>query len=343
MAESSILLGNVYVMLAYAFQSPRHIAQATSGAFEFDSTDDLFAHLVAQEANTQIKRGMQHDYFERIEEIPTVRGRINLASTLARRSPVRGRIVCEFEEYLPDTPHNQAVKAVVRMLLGRENVGKQRRRALTRLIPHFDGVANVPARDVRWRELRLHRTNASYRTLLAFCELAVKGLLLDDATGTTAHPQLREERMNDLFERFVREYFKVHYPELAPRKAHIPWDLSGNKPAQLPKMECDVMLSGADRTLIVDTKFYSESMQRYNDTAKVISGNLYQITAYTRNAAASLEHPVSGLLVYAVTDAAVQPDLDTTIGGQRVGATALALTRPWPQLRWQLDGLLERF
>lgn len=343
MADSKILLGNVYVMLAYAFQSPHHIAQATSGAFEFNSTDDLFAHLIAQEANKQIKRGMHRDYFERTEEIPTVRGRINLASTLARRSPVRGRIVCEFEEYLPDTPHNRAVKAVVRLLLGRGSVGKQKRRALARLLPHFNGVADVRARDVRWRELRLHRTNASYRTLLAFCELAAEGLLLDDATGTTAHPELREKRMNDLFERFVREYFKVHHPEFSPRKAQIPWDLTGDKPAQLPKMECDVMLSGADRTLIIDTKFYSASMQLYNDTAKVISGNLHQITAYTRNAAASLEHPVSGLLVYAVTDEAVQPDLDTTIGGQRIGATALALTRPWPQLRWQLDGLLERF
>lgn len=343
MASSRILLGNVYVMLAYAFNAPHQIERATSGTVSFNHLHDLFAHIIAEETAKQVKRGLDHNYFERNEEIPTVRGRIDLARTIAQRSLVRGRLVCEFEEYLPDTPINRAVKAVVGVLMGHGDVDKQRRKALVRLLPYFEDVADVPPQSVRWRELSITRANASYRFLLACCELAAAALLPGEGQGDTLVERLGEDRMNDLFEGFVREYFRVHHRQMRAGKRQIRWDVEGVVPAQLPRMECDVLLQDGTRTLIVDTKYYSGSMQHQAGTNKLISDHLYQLSAYVRNYQAYAPGPVSGLIVYAKTDEAVVPSMDTLIGGQRIGAATLDLSAPWPQLRREVEAIRSRF
>ncbi|MCG7278486.1 5-methylcytosine-specific restriction system specificity protein McrC [Corynebacterium imitans] len=347
MDNTNVLLGNVHVMMAYAFRCLERAEPAQGAPQEFDQLHDLLAHVIAEETARQIRRGLHHQYLPQREELRTIRGRVDIAATFTRQLTQRGTVVCDYEEFLADTAHNRAVYAVVLMLARHPQVAPLRRRALTRLLPYFAHVTRVPISTLNFEQLELHRANASYRWLLGACELAVKGLLPGDATGNAALPWQHTEAMSTLFENFVKEYFRFHHPQLQACSAQVGWDLRGERGVgkqQLPSMRTDITLTGPASTLIVDTKFYSEAMSygRY-DKASLHSGNLYQIHAYVRNAAAASTTPVGGLLLYARTDGPIQPELDVEIGGHRIGATTLDLATPWPHLQAQLEAVLDRF
>ncbi|GAB2511921.1 5-methylcytosine-specific restriction endonuclease system specificity protein McrC [Corynebacterium atrinae] len=294
---------------------------------------------------SQVKRGIHRDYLHLSDELPTVRGRIDIAGTVATRSAVKGRLVCEFDEYRSDTPHNQALKSIIVFLIRHGDVDQPRRDALRRLLPYLDEVSLVAPRSIRWEALTYHRANANYRLLLGVCELVVRGLLPTNDPGSTKLASwISDEAMNRLYERFLLEYYAFHHPELSPSAPSVAWDYDDERALgaeQLPTMYTDVTLRNGQHTLIIDAKFYSQSMQmgRWNK-ATVHSSHLYQMLSYVKNSDVDRDGSVSGLVLYARTDAVQQPDLDITVQGNRIGAQTLDLNRPWEHLATQLEHVL---
>lgn len=344
MTDRSIAIRNVYVMMAYAFRAIRRVGTEQIVAERFDHLHDLLAEILVRGVGAQVKRGLHRDFLHRSDELAGVRGRIDVARTVARRSTMRGRLVCEFDEYEFDTPHNQALKSVMVLLLRHGEVAAPRKDKLRRLLPYLDAVTLVVPTSIRWGDLTYHRANATYRLLLGVCELIVRGLLPTESAGTTKLTSwVSEEAMSSLFERFLREYYAVHHPELSPAASTVDWDLDepSDRSLQLPMMRTDVTLRHGEHTLIIDAKYYGQSMQTGAwGKATVHSANLYQVLAYVKNEDTQRDGSVSGLLLYARTDAAAQPDLDVVVQGNRIGARTLDLNRPWERLSAQLEDIV---
>lgn len=347
MIDRSIVIQNVYVMLAYAFRAIKAKSISRVGRENFDNLHDLLAEILIRGMNSQIKRGLHQDYLSRTEELSTVRGRIDIAQTVNRRAHSRGRVVCNFDEYLPDTPHNQALKSVISLLIRRGNISRARQVSLRRLLPYLEDVALVPPTSVRWNELHYHRANASYRLLLGVCELIVLGLLPNEDDGDMKlESWFSDEAMSTLYERFLREYFVLHHPELSPSAPLIDWAVSDGIASglhQLPKMRTDLTLRKGANRLIIDAKYYGKSMQtnRFSAKSTVNSANLYQILTYVKNEDIKQTGNVAGLLLYAKTDGFEQPELDVVVQGSRIGAQTLDLNKPWVEVRAQLDALVQ--
>nr|WP_197511775.1 hypothetical protein [Tessaracoccus coleopterorum] len=176
------------------------------------------------------------------------------------------------------------------------------------------------------------------------CEFIVRGLLpTQDAGNTRLATWVSDDAMSSLFERFLREYYLFHHPGLRPKAATVSWDYEehgARGTSQLPSMRTDVTLRGYRRTLIIDAKYYSNSMQHFRDKRSIHSGHLYQMLAYTQNADVSRDGSVSGLLLYARTDEGEHPELDVVIRGNRIGARTLDLNLPWNDLSTQLEDIL---
>ena len=347
MIDRSIVIQNVYVMLAYAFRAIKAKSISRVGRENFDNLHDLLAEILIRGMNSQIKRGLHQDYLSRTEELSTVRGRIDIAQTVNRRAHSRGRVVCNFDEYLPDTPHNQALKSAISLLIRRGNISRARQVSLRRLLPYLEDVALVPPTSVRWDELHYHRANASYRLLLGVCELIVLGLLPNEDDGDMKlESWFSDEAMSTLYERFLREYFVLHHPELSPSALLIDWAVSDGIASglhQLPKMRTDLTLRKGANRLIIDAKYYGKSMQtnRFSAKSTVNSANLYQILTYVKNEDVKQTGNVAGLLLYAKTDGFEQPELDVVVQGSRIGAQTLDLNKPWVEVRAQLDALVQ--
>lgn len=345
MIDRSIAIRNVYVMMAYAFRAIRQVGTQQIATERFDHLHDLLAEILVRGVGAQVKRGLHRDFLHHSDELAGVRGRIDIARTVARRSTMRGRLVCEFDEYEADTPHNQALKSVMVLLLRHGEVAASRKDALRRILPHLESVTLVAPTSIRWSDLTYHRANATYRLLLGVCELIVRGLLPTHDTGTTKLTSwVSDDAMSSLYERFLREYYVVHHPELSPGAPTVAWDLdeSSEDGSQMPQMLTDVMLRHGERTLIIDAKYYSQSMQTGAwGKATVHSANLYQLLAYVKNEDTRRDGSVSGLLLYARTDTAEQPGLDVVVQNNRIGARTLHLNRPWEHLRAQLEDVAE--
>lgn len=342
-SKTSVLVGNVYVMMAYAFRSIHHREVSLRGEIEFEHLHELLAHLIGFETSRQVRRGLHKQYVSHEEVLTTVRGKVDVSGSVTRNAVSKGRLACVFDEFSEDTPHNRAVKAALSTLIQHGSVSHERKRFLKRLQSHFTGVAEIPLRMIDWASLTYYRTNSSYRTLLQYCQFLAEGLLPSDESGEALAAWATDDSLNDLFERFVREYFAVHYPQLNSRASNIVWAVDDELelPSQLPAMRTDITLSDGKRTLIIDTKFYSNPLQMGRwGKASLHSGNLYQLFTYVKNADTMMGGSVSGLLLYARTTAQEHPDLDTYIQGSHIQATTIDLTQPWPQVRQTLDAIL---
>jgi len=100
-------------------------------------------------------------------------------------------------------------------------------------------------------------------------------------------------------------------------------------------------LQSGDRRLIIDTKYYSRTMQ-FNalyDSRTYISSNIYQVYTYVKNSDKGSTGNVAGVLLYAKTDETVTPDEDMIIGGNRISLKTLDLNRDWHVITTQLEEL----
>jgi 5-methylcytosine-specific restriction enzyme subunit McrC len=334
---------NIYHMLSYAFHSLRETGIMNVAAEDFDNIHDLFAAIIARGAGSQIKRGLHRDYAPQEETLTGLRGKVQVAESLKRQALPQGKLACAFDEFTEDSPHNQALKATMLMLLRHGNAKPENKSALRKLLLYFSNVTDVSPTAIRWDGLKYHRNNASYRMLIGICRLAINGLLLTtESGGHKLASWLQDEEMHRLYEKFVLSYYQRHHPEFAPKPACIEWDLRGEMDrAYLPAMKTDITLSCGCKRLIIDTKYYSHAMQAnfWTGNANYISSNLYQIFAYVKNSDKGSTGNVAGLLLYAKTGEEIAPNSDFNIGGNIISLKTLDLNQDWSSVADQLEKL----
>lgn len=102
-------------------------------------------------------------------------------------------------------------------------------------------------------------------------------------------------------------------------------------------MHTDITLSYGDKTLIIDTKYYSRVTVTHNENEKFNSANLYQIFSYVKNCEAQGE--VSGLLLYAKPSAENSADYSYSMSGNKISVKTLDLNVPFKEISAQLNGI----
>ncbi|MDR1520290.1 MAG: 5-methylcytosine-specific restriction endonuclease system specificity protein McrC [Planctomycetota bacterium] len=337
----NIRIKNLYHMLSYAYQTLRETGFAKVAAEDFDNIHDLFAAIIARGTAAQVKRGLHRDYAPREETLPGLRGRIRIAESIKQQSRTRKKLVCSYDDFTVDSPHNQALKSAMSMLLRHGNVKLENKAKLRKLLPYFNEVREIPLTAIRWDGLKYHRNNASYRMLMGICRLTAEGVLPTTEAGTHRLSNWEQgEAMHRLYEKFVLSYYKRHHGAFKPKATNIGWDLrSSAETRHLPLMKTDITLSNGDRTLIIDTKYHNRTMNTYYDKVTFISGHIYQIYAYVKNCDKGATGKVAGVLLYAKTDETVTPDADFNLGGNQISLKTLDLDRDWSEITQQLDDL----
>ncbi|MDO5714496.1 MAG: hypothetical protein Q4Q07_08695 [Tissierellia bacterium] len=147
--------------------------------------------------------------------------------------------------------------------------------------------------------------------------------------------------MHSLYENFVLEYFKRHHPQLNPTSSWIKWNVEGGMDHLLPYMKTDITLTKGEKTLIIDTKYYSNIFKTnlYNNE-KLHSNNLYQIFSYVKNKDVHNTGNVSGVLLYAKTNEKISPNCEFMMGKNKIGVRTLDLNKEFKYIVNQLEELL---
>lgn len=153
---------------------------------------------------------------------------------------------------------------------------------------------------------------------------------------------LREEQEHSLYERFLRAYFKKHFPQIQTSAMQIDWAKDNDFSDLLPTMHTDITLLYQQRYLIIDAKFYSTILLKHFGKAMINPNHLYQMFAYVKNLAHTQPH-VSGLILYARTAEDKLPNQIYHLSGNTIGVKTIDLNCNFAEIAHQLNTIAQDF
>jgi len=311
---------------------------------EFAYASDLFTAILAKGIASQIKRGLSREYVGKTETTSSPAGKINVSISIKQNSMLKKQLVCDYDQFTENAYMNIILKTTAMLLIRCSEVSGQYKKALKKIMLYFSNVDEVNPRRIKWSSIRYNRNNATYKMLLNICYLVIEGMLMTEQSGSWKLTHyIDDQRMHQLYEKFVLEYYRRHYPQFNATAAHINWDVDGGGIEYLPIMKSDITLRHKGKTLIIDTKYYKHTMQTNNlyNSRTLHSHNMYQIFTYVKNMDYANSGNVAGLVLYAKTDEEIVPDCDYIISGNRISAKTLDLNTDFSNIVKQLDAIVE--
>ena len=341
--DNKILINNIYHMLSYAFQTLKQENYKAVSIERFDEMYDLFAAILSKGISFQLKHGLYKEYINYQEDLIVVSGKINISETIKKYSAHKKVLSCNFDKFSENNLYNQILKTTVMLLLINKKVKAEYKDNLKKLMLFFSDVDLLNPKGIRWSAIQFQRNNQTYRMLIGICQLIIEGMLITTSTGDYRLASfIDEQKMCKLYEKFILEYYRKHFPKLTVTASQIPWCVDDS--TMLPKMQSDIHLQKDNTVLIIDAKYYSHTTQFRFDKHTIPPHNLYQIFTYVKNRDyqfKDLEHTVSGMLLYAKTEDEIQPDNVYQMHGNQITVKTLDLNLPFIDIKKQLDEIVE--
>lgn len=334
-------------MLSYAFTTLTPTEDDEIATKEFDNIHNLFAAILAKGIGQQLKQGLYREYLNRKEDMPVMRGKIDMPGTIKNKLARKQVLTCEYDELSENNLLNQILKTTVMLLIRHAKVDVEYKSDLKKEMLFFSEMDTIEPTSIKWSTIRFQRSNQSYRMLISLCQFILEGMLLTTDQGEYKMASfVDEQRMCRLYEKFILEYFSKEYPALSVRASQIPWALDDGIGTMLPVMQSDITLSYGSKVLIIDAKYYAHTTQVQYDKHTLHSNNLYQIFTYVKNKDSEFGdklHEVSGMLLYAQTDEAVQPDQTYLMSGNQICVKTLSLNCDFQIIATQLNAIADSF
>ena len=341
---SSIMIRNIFHMLCYAFRVLRQKNYAKIETESFSHVQDMLAAILSRGVAQQLKQGLSRTYIEHHDQNTSLRGKLNPFETKRLLKMRIQKFDCSYDELSVDHEMNQILKATMMALIRSPEVDQRRKQELRQEIMFFASIADIDVSQIQWGRLLFHRNNRSYEMLMNICKMVWNSLLPTVEQGNMKFSLFDEESMPHLYEKFILEYYRQHFPSLHARDKAVQWDIPDDTDPSmirlLPGMHTDITLKNGGKTLIIDAKYYQKSLASYMGKQMLNSANLYQIYTYVKNEDKKHTGNVSGMLLYAKTDEEVSPWLSVPIGGNQISVRTLDLNRSFVEIAESLDRIV---
>lgn len=344
--DKGILIKNIFYMLCYAFQELRKNNYEEIAGESFDEIQDLFAEILTRGVSSQLKHGLHRTYVPHEDILATLRGKLDMPSTMRVHSRGVKHLACEYDEYSENNVFNQILKTTMLLLVKHINVKDKRKTSLRKLLPFFANVDEIDLHNIKWNTFRFDRNSKTYQMLLYLCYFVIDNMLLSTDAGTVKTNTFSDEHMCRLYEKFVLEYYKKHHPEFKACARQISWNVVREETSMemLPILQTDIYLTLGERTLIIDTKYYSKNHQTHFDKPTIHSHNQYQILGYVLNHDKTHSGKTDGMLLYAKTQEEFQPNGQMKWhDGNMIYYRNLDLNQDFNGIKAQLENLVKNF
>jgi 5-methylcytosine-specific restriction enzyme subunit McrC len=341
-----IPLATLYYLLCYAWQRlPEPAVLLATEATPFHRPLELLTQMLLHATRRLVHTGLPLAFIHTEQEVSALRGRIELAPTLARGLLPQGRAVCSFDELSPNRPLHQLLAGTLAALAAHPSLPLALRREVSQLRRRLPASVPplVPATPV-FAGLRRQRLASAEAFLLHLCELIFETALPAPAEGSRGRfTDFRhdERLMARLFEQAVRNFYRREQRAYRVFAETITWQAEAHQPADLallPTMLTDTTLESPARKIVLDTKYYAAALRPRYDQQRLIAPHLYQLYAYLQNLRPAPGQALEGILLYPAATAAV--DVRYALGGHPVRIVTLDLHQPWPGIAADLLGLV---
>lgn len=233
---------------------------------------EILIRIFADRLLDAVRRGLPHRYLRHEDELPRLRGKLNVQRQFTRNAVRPDRLACVFDEFSANTPLNRVLKAAVVRLLALSKSSANTRK-LGELLSRFDAVGESAA-PLRER-VALDRTNQRYHQLYSLAKLILAQDWQNTTTGRSEGFSLLFP-MNDLFEEYIGRCLKIALPhrsvELQERPHHA---IQG--PIPRFRLQPDIVVDGK---IIIDTKWKELGTHKMHFGVK--QADIYQLLAYAR-------------------------------------------------------------
>lgn len=341
-AAGPIPVRNVWYMLLYAWELARFRGRLETEAEEAPDLVMLLARVLVDLTRDLLRRGLHHDYVERSESMRHLRGRVDVTKTVRRLELIHGRVTCRFDELEVDTLANRILRTTLRRLCDSRRLREEDRRlhdAVLDLFRRLEGIGVLPSvRREQFALVRIDRNNAVYRLLMEACRLLSAVAMPTQLAGRDRFLGLLDDEvlMRRVFEAFVRNFYRMHCPAYDVRSEILKWPEDVSAHGLLPVMRTDVSLTSPTRRIVIDTKYYSQTLTTHFDRKTFHSANLYQIYAYlrTQEDRGGIYATAEGILLYPAVD--IHLDTSHQMHGHKIRVATLNLDQPWPEIERRL-------
>ncbi|EDL62302.1 5-methylcytosine-specific restriction endonuclease system specificity protein McrC [Gimesia maris] len=345
----TIPIQNIYYLLCYAWDKLQEGQIVSVSPEDCQTTAELFARVLDSGVTHLLKRGLDRNYISEEIETSSLRGKFDITTTIKQNLLRKSRVHCVVDSFSYDVPHNRIIKATLRNLLRCRELDRDQRDRLLRLYRRLHDVSDIKLTPKDFNNVQLHRNNAWYGFLLQVCRLIYDNLLINEETGDSQFRDfLRDERqMARLFENFVFNFYRKEQSVFKVKSELLTWqgvDATPEDQQFLPRMRTDVSLDSSTRKIVLDAKYYKDSLQSFHGNSSVHSENLYQLFAYLKNFYLKNiqngdSRPIEGILLYPTTGQSLS--LNYEIHGHSIRIVTLNLNTSWKEIRQQLLNILE--
>lgn len=188
-------------MLAVALDLKIDLGSMTNLEWQNNTLLEILIRVFCDKLTAVLRKGMPRRYVECDEDLPSLRGRLDITRQFTRHAVNPSRLACQFDFLSENIALNQIMKAAVTRLLSisRRTANQQRLRELAFV---YGEITDLPVSALRWGEVVIDRTNRPWLELFSMAQLFLQDRY-QTTTGGAGHGTAMLFEMNTLFEEYV--------------------------------------------------------------------------------------------------------------------------------------------
>jgi 5-methylcytosine-specific restriction enzyme subunit McrC len=270
-------------MLAVALDLKIELGSITELDWQRDTLLEILIRIFSEKLANAVRQGMPRRYVEHEDDLPALRGTLNIAQQFTRLAVNPARLACRFDVLSEDFALNRIMKATITHLarMSRSAANQRRLRELSFV---YAEIADVPASALRWDQVVIDRTNRRWQDLLGMARLFLLNRYQTTTGGAGQGTALLFE-MNALFEEYVGRLISR-----ALAGSGMTVSLQGGRLFCLTSQDTQVGLfqtrpdilirTGGVVTHVIDTKWKRISSRIDAPKQGVSQADVYQMMAY---------------------------------------------------------------
>lgn len=271
-------------MLAVALDLRIDTGQVTGLDWQRETLLEILIRVFSEKLVDALRQGMPRRYVEHAEDLPALRGRLNVTRQFTTLAVDPSRLACRFDALTPDIMLNRIMKAAItRLSRIARAIDNQRR--LRELAFAYADIANVSASALRWNDVVLDRTNGRWRELFNLARLLLGERFQTTSAGGSEGFSLLFE-MNTLFEEYIARMLKRALADTDLRvisQGGRLYCLETADRRQVFQTRPDILIKRGDAVLqVIDTKWKRIATRIDDPKLGVSQSDVYQMMAYGR-------------------------------------------------------------
>lgn len=334
-----IPIRNIYYLLSYAWKYYRPSEFKKINEKDFKNDTEFFAEIFDLAMSRYVKKGLHREYVEKENTIKTIRGKVNVTSTIKTLGFKSSKVDCIYDEYSPNNPINQLLFSTIHVFL-KTKIGAELKQSIKKKIVFFNGVSRPKVETGFIKSIRPIRGNSSLNFLLNIAKYVHNNLGFDEKEGKYDLSDFVKSKMGmaDVFENFALNFYKSKLHDSEVKSELIKWD-SDTEDSSYPTMKTDITIRNKHKVIVIDTKYYDNMFQhhyRNPDKPKFRSNNIYQLYTYLNNL--KEEKEIEGMLLYPNTTTTVRNE--RIVSGKRIMINNINLNQEWKKIEEEMLGLI---